>query len=147
MAHILGHFSATILLNLMKRYLQIVAVVMVAILAAQPALAAMSCEMGTPASGHRALCCHKAMARMGMGCPMHHQVAAAGCEQNCCNYALPQGVAQLATGSKPKTGSVEFIAVAPRLVTGADAVFVGAPPGNTVAAAPARYILFQVFRI
>jgi hypothetical protein len=131
----------------MKRILQFVAVVVIALLAAQPALAGMSCEMGTPASMHCAPCCHKAMSRLGMSCPMHHKVAASDCDQNCCHNALPQGVALLAAGVKPKAGSAEFIAVAPRLVTNADAAFVGAPPGNTVAAVPARYILFQVFRI
>jgi hypothetical protein len=134
-------------LNQMKRLIQFVAVVMVALLAAQPALAGMSCEMGTPASGHCAPCCHKAMSHMGTDCPMQHQVTTTDCDQSCCHDALPQGVALLAAGVKPKAGSAEFIAVAPRLVMDADAAFVGAPPGSAVAAAPARYILFQVFRI
>ena len=134
-------------LNRMKRLLKFVAVVMVAMLAAQPALAGMQCEMGTPANGHRASCCHKAMSRMGMNCPMHHKVAATGCDQNCGNDALPQGIAQLAAGVKPKAGKAEFIAVAPRLVADEDAAVRSAPPGNAVAAAPARYILFQIFRI
>jgi hypothetical protein len=87
------------------------------------------------------------MSHMGMSCPMQHQVAASGCGQSCCHDTLPQGIVLLAAGVKPKTGSAAIIAVAPRLVTDADAAFVGAPPGNIVAAAPARYILFQVFRI
>jgi hypothetical protein len=131
----------------MKRFLQFVAVVVVALLAAQPALAGMSCEMGTPASRHCAPCCDKGMSHMGMACPMQHQVAASGCGLSCCNDALPRGVALLAAGVKPKAGRVEFIAVAPRLVADTHATFVSAPPGYSVAAAPARYILFQVFRI
>jgi hypothetical protein len=134
-------------LNRMKRLLQFVAFIMVAMLAAQPALAGMQCGRGTPASGQRAACCHKAMSRMGMNCPMHHKVAATGCEQSTCNDALPRGVVLLAAGIKQKAGRAEFIAVAPRLVLDADAPFGSAPPGNAVAAAPARYILFQVFRI
>jgi hypothetical protein len=133
--------------NRMKRFLQFVAVVMVVLLTAQPALAGMSCEMGTPASGHRASCCHKAMSRVGMNCPMHHKIAASGCEQSCCYDALPQGVALLAAGVKPKAGRADCFIVVPRMVAEADAPFVAAPPGNTIAAAPARYILFQVFRI
>jgi hypothetical protein len=133
--------------NQMKRLLQFVAVVMVAMLAAQPALAGMQCEMGTSASGHRAPCCHKAMSRMGMNCPMHYKVAATGCDQNYCHDALPQGVALLAAGVKPKAGRAQFIAVAPQMVAEADAAYGYASPGNAVAAAPARYILFQVFRI
>jgi hypothetical protein len=131
----------------MKRFLHFVAVVMVALLAAQPALAGMQCEMGTSASGYRTTCCHKAMSPMGMDCPMQHQVAVAGCGQSCCTDALPRGIALLAAGVKPKAGRAEFIAVAPRLVAETHATFVGAPPGYSVAAAPARYILFQVVRI
>lgn len=133
--------------NRMKRFLQFVALVVIALLAAQPALAAMSCEMGTSASGHHAPCCHKVMSHMGMGCPIHHQVTAAGCDQNHCHDALPQSVALLSAGVKPKAGRADFIAVMPRMVAEAGAPFVAAPPGKTVAAAPARYILFQVFRI
>src|SRR5271157_739325 len=131
----------------MKRFIQFVAVVMVALLAAQPALAGMQCEMGTPASGHCAPCCHKAMSHMGMDCPMQHQVTALGCDQNCCHDALPQGVALLAAGVKPKAGKVDCFAVAPQMVTESNAAFVAAPPGSKIATAPARYILFQVFRI
>lgn len=131
----------------MKRFIQFVAVVVIALLAAQPALAGMKCEMGTPTDGQRAPCCHKAMSRMGMDCPMHHQVTASDCDQSCCNDALPQGVALLAAGVKPKAGKVDCFSVAPRMVAVSDAPFVAAPPGNTFAAAPARYILFQVFRI
>ena len=134
-------------LNRMKRLLQFVAVVLVALLAAQPALAGMQCEMGTPASMHCAPCCHKAMSHMGMGCPMQHQVTASGCGQNCCHDALPQGVALLAAGVKPKAGRAEFLAVVSQMAAEADAPVVTAPPGYSVAAAPARYILFQVFRI
>jgi hypothetical protein len=134
-------------LNQMKRFLQFVAIVVVALLAAQPALAGMQCEMGTPASTHCAPCCHKAMRPMGMICPMSHQVAASGCDQSCCHDALPQGAALLAAGVKPKAGRAEFIAVVPQMLEESDAAFAGAPPGSTVAAAPARYILFQVFRI
>jgi hypothetical protein len=134
-------------LNRMKTLLKLVAVILVALLAAQPALAGMQCEMGTSASGHRATCCHKAMTRMGMNCPMHHKVAASGCDENCCHDALQQGVAQLSAGVKPKAGRAEFIALASRSVLDSYAPFGSAPPGNAVAAAPARYILFQVFRI
>jgi hypothetical protein len=131
----------------MKRFLQFVAVVVVALLAAQPALAGMQCEMGTSARMHCASCCHKAMSHVGMDCPMQNQVAASGCDQSCCHDALPRGVALLAAGVKPKAGRAEFIAVALPMVAESDAAFMAAPPGNSVAAAPARYILFQVFRI
>jgi len=131
----------------MKRFIQFAAFIAVALLAAQPALAGLPCEMGTSASGHCAPCCHKAMSRMGMDCPMHHQVTASGCGQSCCHDALPLGVAELAAGVKPKAGRTDFFAVAPQIASEANAPFVAAPPGNTCARAPARYILFQVFRI
>jgi hypothetical protein len=131
----------------MKRVFQFVAVVVVALLATQPALAGLPCNMGAPACGPCAHCCGKTMSHMGMACQMAHKVAGAGCDQNCCHDALPRAVAQLTAGVKPKAGGNVYLASVPQTVSDADASFVAAPPGKPAAAAPARYILFQVFRI
>lgn len=131
----------------MKRLFQFVAVAVVALLAAQPALAALPCNMGAPVCGPCAHCCGKTMSHMGMACQMPHMIAGVGCDQNCCHDALPRAVAQLTAGSKPKVGRTEYLAAMPQVVAGVDLAFVAAPPGKAAAAAPARYILFQVFRI
>jgi len=131
----------------MKRFFQVVSVVVVALLAAQPALAGLPCEMGTSASGHSAPCCHKAMHQMAMDCQMPHQIAGTGCAPSCCHDASPQVVAQLASGAKPKAGRTVYFTVAPQTVADAGTALVAAPPGIIVSTPPARYILFQVFRI
>jgi hypothetical protein len=147
-ARLIGAVQAVILnLKQMKRLFQFVAVVVVALLAAQPALAALPCNMGAPACGPCAHCCGKTMSHMGMACQMAHKIAGAGCDQNCCHDALPRAVAQLTAGVKPKAGGTVYLASEPQIVAGTDASLVAEPPGKPAAAAPARYILFQVFRI
>jgi hypothetical protein len=88
------------------------------------------------------------MGPMSMDCPMsQQQTVSNGCEQNCCHAALPQAVAQLASSARAKSGrTVHFIA-ASKIVSNAGPSFVAALPTRSVSAAPARYILFQVFRI
>jgi hypothetical protein len=84
---------------------------------------------------------------MGMNCPMPHQVAASGCVQSCCHDALPQGVALLSAGEKSKAARTMLFVPAAQMGSIARPVFQVSPPEDIVAAAPARYILFQVFRI
>jgi hypothetical protein len=131
----------------MKRFLQIVALAVVASLAAQPALAALLCPMGNPNSGSRAHCSGTAMSEMSMQCPMHRQIACIGCQQNCCKDAIPQGVVRLAADRKPKTGKTEYLALATRIAADEVTAFAALPLNRTVASGPARYVLLQIFRI
>ncbi len=140
-------FPAILRVRRMKRTLQLVALAVAVLLAAQPALAGLPCAMGTPACGPCAACCHGHMSQMGMGCSMPDQMAGTACDQNCCQVGLPQVVAQLAAGAKPKAGRTEYVAATPMMVADAGPAFSAPPPVPYIAAAPARYILFQVFRI
>jgi hypothetical protein len=87
------------------------------------------------------------MSHMGMACHMPHKATRSGCDQNCCHDALPKAVAHLTVGAKPKAGGTVYFAAVPQMVADADASFAAEPPGKAAIAAPARYILFQVFRI
>jgi hypothetical protein len=87
------------------------------------------------------------MSQIGMSCQMPHQIAGTGCGQNCCHNAFPQGIFPSATGAKPKAFRTAHFALITPAATDAGTVFVAAPPGSATTAAPARYILFQVFRI
>jgi len=134
----------------MKRVLQVVAVVVIAVLAAQPAVAGMTCGMLTVANvncGHGASLCGMAMSQMGMDCPMPEHVAGTGCLQECCQHGFPQGVVQAASGVKPKAGGTELFMVLPAMTPAPSLSFAAPPPDSIVASAPPRYILLQVFRI
>ncbi|MGA2216871.1 MAG: hypothetical protein ABSG51_02210 [Terracidiphilus sp.] len=129
----------------MKRVLQVAAVVVIAVLAAQPALAGVTCGMLTVARTACVSPCGMAMSQMGMDCPMPEHVAGTGCLQECCRHGFPQGVVQSA-GVKPKTGGTELIMVSPAMTPDASLSF--APARDfIIASAPPRYILLQVFRI
>jgi hypothetical protein len=130
-----------------KRLLQIVAVFVVALLCAQPALAGMSCAMGAPASTPCAPDCGMAMGHMGIDCQMPLQIAGTGCIQDCCQQGLPQVVAQLTAGAKPKAAGTQFLQVPPTIALAVHTAFVAMPPGDIASAGPPRYILFRVFRI
>lgn len=132
----------------MKRILQIVSVLVVALLAAQPALAGLSCTMGEPANIPCAPDCNMAaMGQMGMDCQMPLQLAGTGCFQDCCRQGMPQAVAQLTSGAKPKAARTELVLMAPQMATALETAFRATPPDAIAAAAPPRYILFRVFRI
>jgi hypothetical protein len=133
---------------MMKRILQIVAVLSVALLAAQPALAGLSCTMEAPTSMPCVPGCDMtAMSQMGMDCQMPLQIAGTGCFQDCCQRGLPQVVAQLASGAKPKAARTQLVLIVPQIAPALQRSFAATPPDAIVAAAPPRYILFRVFRI
>lgn len=131
----------------MKRFLQIVALAVVASLAAQPALAGVTCAMGIPANASCAPDCGMSMSQMGMDCQVPMQMAGTGCDMNCCHNAFLQGIVPTATGLKQKALRTADFALVPEAVTDQATIIVAAPPGSSATAAPARYILFQVFRI
>jgi hypothetical protein len=130
---------------MMKRLLQIVSVLVIALLAAQPALAGLTCNMEAPGSMACAPVCAMATNQMGMDCQMPQQVAGAGCMEDCCQHGLPQAVAQFATGAKPK--APQLLPTTLPMAPPAETVFAVTPPGGIIAATPPRYILFRVFRI
>ncbi|MGA2634165.1 MAG: hypothetical protein ABSF16_08020 [Terracidiphilus sp.] len=131
----------------MKRFLQIVALAVVASLAAQPALAGVTCAMGAPAMAPCAPDCGMSMSQMGMDCQMPIQIAGTGCEMNCCHNAFLQGIVPSASGLRQKILRTAHFELVPLTVTDPVTVIVAAPPGGITASASARYILFQVFRI
>jgi hypothetical protein len=132
----------------MKRFLQIVAVAVVAILAAQPALAGMTCGMLRVPIGPCAPACGMAMSQMGADCQMAKHVAGSGCMQECCRNGFPQGVLQSSTPAKPKAAGTQIVTAFPQLAPHVQAASAAAPTISAiVAAAPPRHILISVFRI
>jgi hypothetical protein len=87
------------------------------------------------------------MSQMGMDCQMPHQIAGTGCGQNCCHNAFPQGIVPSASGAKPKAFRTAHFALITPAATDCGYGLCGRAARKRYAAAPARYILFQVFRI
>jgi hypothetical protein len=133
---------------MVKRILQIVSVLVVALLGSQPALAGISCTMGAPASMPCAPGCNMtAMSQMGMDCQMPLQIAGTGCFQDCCQQGLPQLQAQLTSGAKPKAARSQLVLIAPQMASAPQSAVASTPPETLAAATPPRYILFRVMRI
>jgi hypothetical protein len=144
--HIRCAFRCIVFLKRMKKLLQLVAVLAIALLTAGPALAGLTCSMGTASALPCAPHCPMAMHHMGMDCQMP-QASRMGCMQECCRFGWPQAVVRSAHGVKPKAAvSAIFVAV-PFAATGATAAAAAPPPGDLVASSPPRHILFRVFRI
>jgi hypothetical protein len=139
-------------MKLMKKLFQIVALAVVAVLAAQPALAGLPCAVGASAGNGCAPDCgmamsHMSSSQMGADCGMSPQISSNGCAQNCCSDRLSQGFAQPATGAKSAAGrTLQFIPAAQPLAV-ALPLFAASYRTDSESAAPPRYILFQVFRI
>jgi len=128
----------------MKRAIQLAAVLLIALMAGQPVLAAANCEMdmsGSPAS------CPMGMSTMGADCPMAHGMSAE-CLTRCLDCAAATDLALNAVQAKPKMIVAELATSAeiasqiidpPRTAFRARAaVFSGSPP---------RYLLNRAFRI
>lgn len=131
----------------MKRFLQVASLFVVAALTAQPALAGLTCSMGTAASEPCAPHCPMAMGQMGIDCHMPQQFAGVGCQQDCCQYAFPQALALSKADPRPKAAGASVFLVVPE-VPQVTRPASGAPtPGDLASAGPPRYILLQVFRI
>jgi hypothetical protein len=131
----------------MKKFLQFVAVALVAVLTAQPALAGLTCGM-TPLTGVPcAPKCDMAMHHMGANCPMHHHDTSSGCQQDCCRHGWPPALVQSASKTRLKTSGTPFLFAIPAPASAPAAAFAAAPPEDIVAAAPDRHVLLQVFRI
>ncbi len=96
---------------------------------------------------HCAPDCGMSMSQMGMDCQMPMQIAGTGCDMNCCHNAFLQGIVPPASGLKQKVLRTAQFELVPQAATDPATIFVAAPPGSITSTAPARYILFQVFRI
>jgi hypothetical protein len=137
----------------MKRLLQFVAMVVVALLIAQPALAGVSCDVGassvagcTPGCGMASMG-QMSPSSMGANCPMSPEISSDGCAQNCCLNGLAQVVAQPVAGAKSNLAKpLQFVPVAETLAV-ATPEFAVSPRTQFNSSAPPRYILFQVFRV
>lgn len=146
-----------LLVTLMKKLLQIVAVAVVALLAVQPALAGLPCLAGSAAGTGCAADCGMAMSQMpaaqsaaspmGADCGMMPQLSRDGCAQDCCGDRVSQGIAQPASGEKwDAGGTMDFVPAAqgPAVAT---PLSTAVRYAEFVSTAPPRTILFQVFRI
>jgi hypothetical protein len=133
--------------NAMKRFLSIVAVAVAAVLAAQPALAGLTCGMLTAPSHHCADHCDQAKSRLGMDCPMPPDVAGTGCLQDSCQHGFPQGVVRTASGERPKAEGNLFLVPTPFTSQSLSPLSSALAPDALVTAAPDRQVLLRVFRI
>jgi hypothetical protein len=85
------------------------------------------------------------MDRMGMDCPTPFQANRTGCDENCCQNGMQQGVFQ--TVVKRKAVKAELVAILPPAVMSASRVLANLPVDGRVDTGPPRYVLFRVFRI
>jgi hypothetical protein len=141
----------------MKRLIQFVAVAVVVLLVAQPALAGLPCASGVAAGNGCAPDCGMAMGQMSSAqmsssqmsadCGMSPQISSDGCAQNCCIDRISQGIAQPAAGAKSAAGKTMQFVPAAEAPASAAPVFAHSPRTSFSSTAPPRYILFQVFRI
>lgn len=139
----------------MKRVLQFVALFVVVLLAAQPALAGLPCAQGTAAEGACAPGCAMAtasapmspMSQMASVCGMAPQLSSNSCQQSCCSSVVSQAVSQPATGAKSRAGATLQPVALPLVAASAASTVAPARPIAVISSAPPRYILLQVFRI
>jgi len=125
----------------MRRRLQFVTILAMALLAAEPALTGLSCSMD--ASGHSSDC-HTSMAAMGADCPMNLEA----CAPDCCNHIQPPSMATASSLIfKPKLAAPSALLgtspVRPALPDHAT----GSHQAEILGAPPPRYLLLRIFRI
>jgi hypothetical protein len=129
----------------MKFFLKFVAVAVIGVLAGFPAMARVMCAEGMAAKAPCTSHCHRAMGAKAMGCSMRFQAGPTGCDENCCQNGMQQGVFQ--KDSKPKAVRAELDAILPPAAASEGRVFASLPEDGKVDTGPPRYILFRVFRI
>jgi hypothetical protein len=129
----------------MKIFLKIVAVAVIGLLAGFPAMARVMCAEGMTAKVPCKPHCHRAMGAKGMGCSMPFQAGSLGCDENCCQNGMQQGVFQ--ADAKPKAVKAVLVAILPPAAVSEGRVFASLPEDGKADTGPPRYILFQVFRI
>jgi hypothetical protein len=133
------------LFSAMKLFPKIVAMAVIGVLSAYPALARVTCAMGMAAKARCAPDCGMAMGAMGMNCPMSSQASGPGCAENCCQNGMQPGVFQM--DAKPKAVKAELVAILPPTAMTVSRLLANLPLAARVDTGPPRYVLFQVFRI
>jgi hypothetical protein len=129
----------------MKRFVQLAAILVIGLLAFQPALAGLHCLLGA-----RASCvpdCPMASNSMGPNCPMSQQMAASDCPRNCCSQSLPQAFTLSAAPEKSHPGalvSLQAVAFATPAMMVSPAIQVA---GIDQSLPPPIYLLNRVLRI
>jgi hypothetical protein len=129
----------------MKRRIQFAAILLVGLLAVQPALTALPCVQGTPAACVPG--CPMTMSGMGSDCHMTDQTAVGGCPQNCCSQSLPKTFVPLAAPKEFHLSAIASQAALSFALPAAELRFTVQLPIDARAASPPPYLLNQVFRI
>ena len=129
----------------MKVFLRFVAVAVIGVLAGFPVMARVACAKDMVAKPLCAPHCRMAAGAKASGCSMPLQAGRIGCDANCCQNGMQQGVFQ--TGAKSKVVNVELVAILPPTVVSEGKVFARLPVDGRVDTGPPRYVLFRVFRI
>lgn len=127
----------------MKKVLQFVAVVVIGLMALQPALGALPCM---PAA-HVPCMESCPMADATMDCPMAHSTAMQGCPPECCRHSRSETLAPAAVLAKfgaPATGDAIWVSA---VAVQTPAVVPSRASRQAPATSPPRYKLFRVFRI
>ncbi len=128
----------------MKRQFQLFAMLLTALLAGGPSLAAAACTLNNMAMGAD---CPMGMAAMGADCPMAQSLATADCSQDCCNRAQAPAVVIPGIPVKPKVLAIalHFEQMTATSIAKADST----PESEAfrVAAPPPLHVLHCVFRI
>jgi hypothetical protein len=126
----------------MKRLIQFVAVLLVALMAGVPALAAVTCSMS---NSPQASACPMEMSSPAADCPMA-QMDDSGCAQECCSHPLPAGVAPMTATVRPELKAALVAILLPVSLDPAAMVAVHVQSAIDPSPPP-RYILNSVFRI
>ena len=129
----------------MKLFCKFVAMAVVGVLAAFPVMARVTCAMGMAAKAPCTPHCHMAIGARARGCSMPFQADRTGCDENCCQNGMQQGIVRI--NAKAKAVKADLVAILPPAAVSEGRVFVSLPVDGRVDTGPPRYILFRVFRI
>jgi hypothetical protein len=139
----------------MKKTFQFVALLVALLFAAQTALASASC---TESADGNAACCQMTCDQMASGMTSHQfgtdcqsamatESVAAECFESSCQMATVQAVAaQIVKANKTRDTRAVFVMTSERPVISA-AIRSNRPAPGAFAPGPAKYLLYQVFRI
>jgi hypothetical protein len=126
----------------MPRRFQFVAILVISLLAAQPAIAGLTCAMANAA----AVCTHH-MPAMAADCPMHQSATASFCQPDCCSHAQPVFTAPFTAAAKPKLALLSQPSLLPAAAVPTHATLPARVRIEVFAPTPPRYILQHAFRI
>jgi hypothetical protein len=127
----------------LKRQFQLFAMVLTALLAGGPSLAAAACTFSSTMFGAS---CPMGMAKMDADCPMAQSLAA-DCSQECCNRAQSPAVVIPGVPGKPKLLAIALHFVQLAAISIPTAGSTAQPVPLRVAASPPLHLLNCVFRI